>query len=104
MFRRLHPAAFKNRNLNVKANRQVYQVLSVLVHSSECWTLLCRLLNRVNAFHYSCVHIIHRQTAVGAAHHLGADLGAMRNVETTANKVMKCRLEWLDHMAWIPKL
>ena len=59
-FAALHPAVFNDRNLNVNTKRQVYQtcVLSVLLYGSECWALLHRHRNRLNAFHHRCIHNI----------------------------------------------
>ena len=59
-FAALRPAVFNDRNLSVNTKRQVYQacVLSVLLYGSECWTLLCRHHNRLNAFHHRCVRNI----------------------------------------------
>ena len=59
-FAALRPAVFIDRNLNVNTKRQAYQacVLSVLMYSPECWTLLRRHVNRQNTFHHCCVRNI----------------------------------------------
>ena len=50
----LHRAVFKDRDLTVQTNRNVYQacVLSVLLYGSECWTLLRKHKKKLDAFHH----------------------------------------------------
>ena len=103
-FAALRPAVFNDRNLSVNTKRQVYQacVLSVLLYGSECWTLLCRHRNRLNAFHHRCVHnilgITRRQQW---EQHITSEQVREQwgDLEMTTTKVMRRRLEWLGHVA-----
>ena len=81
-FGALRKAVFKDRDLNITTERQVYQacVLSVLLYGSECWVPLHRHLKYLNPFP-SSMHPHrpghHKQAAVGAAHHLPDDKTAV---------------------------
>ena len=107
-FGTLHKAVFKDRNLNITTKRQVYQacVLSVLLYRSECWMPLCRHLKRLNVFHHRCIHTVlaitsRKQWEQHITSHMTRDLWG--DAETVAAKVVKCRLEWLGHVAWMPE-
>ena len=99
-FAALRPAVFNDRNLNVDTKRQVYQacVLSVLLYGSECWSLLSRHVNRLNAFHHRCVRNILGVTRQQQwEQYITSEQTREQwgDLETAALKVMGCRLEWL---------
>ena len=107
-FGALRPAVFNDRNLIMNTKRQVYQtcVLSVLLYGSECWTLLRRHLNRLNAFHHHCIRSILGITRKQQwEQHITSDQTRelWGDLETITTKVMGRRLEWLGHVARMPE-
>ena len=98
---------FKNRNLKVETKHKVYQacVLSILLCGAECWTPLRKDLKRLDSFHNRCIRstlgITNQQqwdnhiTSQSIRRQWG-------DMETVSDKVSKCRLEWLGHLARMP--
>ena len=108
-FGALCQAVFKDRNLNITTKQRVYQacVLSVLLYGSECWVPLRRHLKRLNGFHHRCIRTLLGITNLQQwQQHITSQMtreqwGDLETVETNF-KVVKCRLEWLRHLARMP--
>ena len=106
-FGALRRAVFKDSDLTITTKRRVYEacVLSVLLYGAECWTLLCKHLNRLNAFHHRCI-----RTVLGITNkqqweqHITSAMTRelWGDCETVTVKIIKRRLEWLGHVARMP--
>ena len=106
-FGALRRAVFTDRTLTTTTKRKVYQacVMPVLLYGCECWTLMRKNLNRLNAFHHRCI-----RTMLGTTRnqqweqHITST--RMRDLwgdqETLDTKIAKRRLEWLGHVARMP--
>lgn len=59
-FRALYPRVWKPHNISLKTKLKIYEttVLSTLLYSSECWTLLEDHAKRLNYFHIKCLKTI----------------------------------------------
>jgi len=106
-FGALRYAVFKDRHLNTNTKRKVYGacVLSVLLYSSECWTLLRKHHRKLNALHNRCIRTIlgitnQQQWELHITSKMIRDLWG--DPETVSGKVTKRRLEWLGHLARMP--
>ena len=103
----LKKAVFRDHDLTISTKRKVYQacVLSVLLYGSECWVPLKKDLNKIDSFHNRCV-----RTILGVSnqqqwsqHITSLDLRERwGDRESASIKVMKCRVEWLGHLARMP--
>ena len=113
-FGALLKAVFMDKNLTLYTNRMIYNVPvpSVLLYGSECWILLRKHIQKLNTFHHRCIKTILGITSrqQWAEHITRAEVRQQwGDEETAAVKVIKCRLEWLGHLAHmadhrIPKL
>ena len=106
-FGAMRQAVFKDCHLTVTTKRRVYEpcVLSILLYGSECWTPLCRHLNRLEAFHHRCIHTVLRITNRQQwEQHISSAMtrDLWGDPETVTTKITKRRLEWLGHVARMP--
>ena len=106
-FGALHKAVFMDRDLKLETKHKIYQacVLSVLMYGSECWVLLRQHVQKIDSFHHRCIRIIlgitNRQW--WSQHITNLEIRKRwGDLETAADKVTKCRLEWLGHLARMP--
>ena len=73
-----------------------------LLYGAECWTPLRRHLKHLDTFHHRCI-----RSALGITNrqqweeHITSETVRRRwgDAETITIKLMKCRLEWLGHVA-----
>ena len=103
-FGALRQAIFQDRTLSITTKRLVYQasVLSVLLYGGECWTPYKRYLVRLNRFHHRCI-----RTILGISRkkqweqHITSEATCQMwgDPETITEKLIKCRLGWLGHLA-----
>ena len=106
-FGALRKAVFLDKDLTLRTKRKVYQacVTSVLLYGAECWVPLRKHNKKLNTFHHRCIRIIlgisnrqqwsERTTMAEVRRRWGDE-------ETAAEKIQKCRLEWLGHLARMP--
>ena len=100
-------AVFRDRNLNIKTKRMIFEacVVSVLLYGSECWTPLRRHLKKLDAFHHRCIRAI-----LGVSRrqqweqHLSSSALRWRwgDPEPLSTRLIRRRLEWLGHVARMP--
>ena len=107
-FHSLKDAVFYNSDFTIGIKRVVYgvTVLAVLLYGSETWTTRQRDLQRLDVFHHQCLRMI---LHIGRARQIDGHISNLQvrkwwgDLEQPADKIRRRRLQWLGHMARMPR-
>lgn len=101
-FGRLSDRVFMNKNLTIKTKISVYKAvcLSILLYGSEAWVLYRRHLNKLEAFHTSCLQ---RILGVKWWHRVPhTDIRSRANIDPLETILSQRQLRWLGHTIRMP--
>ncbi|KAI5727654.1 hypothetical protein M8J77_005229 [Diaphorina citri] len=101
-FGKLYVRVWKPHDLSLKLKLNIYKtvVLSTLLYSSECWTILGKHIQKLNAFHLRCLRTISKiswENRIPSEQVLRQT--GMFKIE---NIIRQRRLRWAGHLSRMP--